>query len=67
MPGHDAAIELQYLGLQRPQLTAERGKTYAGYLREPTVGCIGDDLQQLLNTPAPDGGDDPELGKISAD
>src|SRR4029077_17002975 len=67
MPGHDAAVELQYLGLQCPQLTAESGKTHAGYLREPVVGCIGGDFQQVLDAPAPDGGDDPELGKIGAD
>jgi len=62
MPGHDAAIELQDLGLQCPQLTAESRQARASYLRETAVGWIGDDLQQLLDTAAPDGGDDPELG-----
>jgi hypothetical protein len=67
MPGHDASDELQYLGLQRLQLAAKRNNARASYLREPAVGWIGDDFQQLLNTPAPDGGNDPELGKIGAD
>jgi hypothetical protein len=31
------------------------------------IGCIGDDLKQLLDTPAPSGGDSPELGKIGTD
>jgi hypothetical protein len=30
-------------------------------------GFIGDDFQQLLDTPAPDKGDNPELGKMGAD
>src|SRR6516165_2050280 len=67
MPSHDPPVELQYLGLQPPQLTAERSKTHAGYLRQPTVGCIGHDFQQLLDTSAPDRSDNPELGKIGAD
>ena len=67
MPRHDASIELQYLGLQCPQLTAESSKTRTGHFREPPVGSIGDDLQKLLDAPAPDRSDDPELGKIGAD
>jgi hypothetical protein len=62
MLGDDAAVELQDLSLQCPQLTAESRKTSAGHLREPPVSCIGDDFQQLLDTPAPDRGDNPELG-----
>ena len=62
MPGDDAAVELQYLSLQCPQLTAESSKTRAGHFREPAVGRIGDDFQKLLDTSAPDGGNDPELG-----
>ena len=34
---------------------------------KPALGWIGDDFQQLLDTPAPDGGDNPELGKVGAD
>ena len=62
-----AAVELQYLSLQCSQLTAKSGKTLSSYLREPPVGSISDDLQQLLDAPAPDGGDDTQLGKIGAD
>jgi hypothetical protein len=67
MPGDDAAIELQDLSLQCLQLTAESSKARAGYLREPAVGCISDDFQQLLDAPAPDRGHDTELGKVGAD
>src|SRR5262245_64614940 len=67
MPGDEASVELQYLGLQCPQLTAECSHTRAGYLGEPVVGCIGDDFQQALDAPTSDRGDDPELGKIGAD
>jgi hypothetical protein len=67
MPGDDASVEFQYLGLQYAQLAAESSKTRASQLWEPAVGCISDDFQQLFDTPAPDGGDNPELGKICAD
>src|SRR4051812_48866022 len=67
MPGNNALIELQDLSLQYPQLTAESRKTRAGHLRDPAVSWIGDDFQQLSNTPAPDGGNNPELGQICAD
>jgi hypothetical protein len=55
MPGDDAAVELQYLSLQCPQLNAESSKTRTGHFREPTVGCIGDDFQKLLYTLRPTG------------
>ena len=67
MPGHDASVELQYLGLQHAQLAAESSKACAGPLWEPPVGCIGDDFQQLLDAPASDRGDNPELGEVGAD
>jgi len=67
MPGDDASVELQDLGLQCAQSTAESSKTGTGHIGEPAVGFIGDDFQQLLDTPAPDGGDNPELSKIGAD
>jgi hypothetical protein len=44
MPGDDAAVERQYLGLQCPQLTAESGKAHAGHFWKPAVGCIGNDF-----------------------
>lgn len=67
MPGDDAPVELHDLSLQVPQLTAESRETRAGHFREPAVGWIGDDFQQLLDAAAPDGGNDPELGKIGTD
>ncbi|MET4629058.1 hypothetical protein ABIB83_006094 [Bradyrhizobium sp. I1.8.5] len=67
MPGDDASVELQDLGLQRSQLSAECRNAGAGHFREPGVSCIGYDFQKLLDTSASDGGDDPELGKIGPD
>ena len=67
MPRDDASVELQDFGLQCTQLAAEGSKTRASQLWEPAVGCIGDDFQQLLDTPAPDRGNNPELGEICAD
>jgi hypothetical protein len=67
MPGDDASVELQYLGLQGPQLTAESSKTPTGHIREPAVGWIGNDFQQVFDTPAPDRSNDPELGEIGTD
>jgi hypothetical protein len=64
MPGDDASVELQYLSLQCSQLSTESIKACACHIREPPVGCISDDVQQLLDAPAPDRGDDTELGKI---
>jgi hypothetical protein len=63
MPGNDTSVELQDLGLQRSQLNTESSQTRAGDLGEPVVGCIGSDLQQLLDAPAPDGGNNPELDR----
>jgi hypothetical protein len=53
--------------LSLPQPTAKSSKTHTGYLREPAVGCMGDDFQQSLDTSAPDWSDNPELGKIGVD
>jgi hypothetical protein len=63
MPGDHASVELQDFGCRCPQLAAESRKTRAGHLREPAVSCFGDDFQQLLDTSAPEGDDNPELGK----
>src|SRR5215470_8326631 len=67
MPSDDAAVELQDLGLQRPQLTAQSNNARAYHFRKSVIGFIGYDSQQLLDAPAPDRSDDPELGKIGAD
>ena len=50
-----------------PQLSSERRETRTGYLRNPFVVWIGDDIEQLLDTAAPDRCNDPELGKMSPD
>nr|WP_249152413.1 hypothetical protein [Bradyrhizobium liaoningense] len=63
MPGVDASVELQDVGLQNPQMAAESRKTRAGHLWDPAFSWIGDDFQQLLDTPAPDWGHNPELGR----
>ena len=43
MPGHDHAIELKDLRLQRLELGAENRDTRPGELGQPLVACIGDD------------------------
>jgi hypothetical protein len=43
-------------------LTAESSKTRARHVREPAIGRIGDDVQQLFDASAPDRSDNPELG-----
>ncbi|MGY4236456.1 hypothetical protein ACVIIW_005403 [Bradyrhizobium sp. USDA 4449] len=46
---------------------AKSSKAHPGGLRNPVFGVVGGDFQQLLDTPASDGSDDPELGKMGAD
>ena len=41
--------------------------TCACNLGQPLVTCIGDDIEQLLHTLAPDRRDDPKLGKMGTD
>jgi hypothetical protein len=67
VPCDDAPVELKDLSLQCLQPTAESSKACACHFRELAVGGIRDDFQQLLDAPSPDGGNDPELGKIRAD
>src|SRR5215467_2600782 len=67
VPCHDAAIEGQDLGFQCQQLSPESGDAGPCYLGEPSVVGIGDDFEQLLDTPAPDRCDDPELSQVRAD
>jgi hypothetical protein len=64
VPGRGQAIELQYLGLQHPQLGAKGGKARARHLGQPFVTGIGDQIEQLINTVASDRRDNPELGKM---
>src|SRR5215468_990121 len=66
VPSHDAAIEGQDLGLQCQQLSPESSHAGACYLWQPSVVGIGDNLEQPLDTTAPDRCDDPELGQVRA-
>jgi hypothetical protein len=67
VPSHDPAIKLQNLCLQHPQLRSQRCQTATRKLRQPLVARIGDHIKQFFDTVASDRGDDPELGKVSAD
>jgi hypothetical protein len=67
VPGHDQAIKLQYPRLEHLQLGAKRRNTGTCDIGQPFVVAITGDLEQLLNTSAPDRGDDAELGKVSSD
>ena len=67
MPGHDHPVKLQNLFLEPVQLSPESGKARAGYLRNPLVTWIGDDIEQFLNTLAADRSHNPEFGKMGAD
>jgi hypothetical protein len=67
MPRHDLAVELQDLLLEPAKLTPEGCETCAGDLRNSPVPWIGADVEQLLDTPASDRRDNPELGKMGPD
>ena len=67
VPGSDHTVELQNLLLQPSQLSPECHETRTGYLRNSLVVWIGDDIEQLLDTVAPDRCNNPELGKMGAD
>jgi len=58
MPGRDHSIEVQDLRLQRPLLRAESSQARARNLGEPLVACVSDDMEQFLDTVAPDRRDD---------
>jgi hypothetical protein len=64
MPDDDAPVELRDLGLQHTQLTAESSRTRTGHVGEPALGFIGDDFQQLFDTPAADRSDNPEIRQL---
>ena len=66
MPSRDAAIELQNLCLEGSQLDPESGDARAGHFGDPGVVEIGNDFEQLFDTPTPDRCNDPELSKVSA-
>jgi hypothetical protein len=67
MPGHDVAIELQDLRLERTQLRAKGGNTLACDLWHACVIGISDDIEQLFDTVSANRRDDAELGKVGAD
>ena len=67
MPGHDVAIELQDLRLERTQLRAKGGNTLACDLWHACVIGISDDMEQLFDTVSANRRDDAELGKVGAD
>src|SRR6266704_6306575 len=67
MPGHDPAIEVQNLRLQRLKLNAKRRDTGAGELGQPLVPCVSDDIAKLFDTIASDTCDDAKLGKMGTD
>ena len=67
MPSRDQPIGFQNLLLEPAQLCAEYCETRASYRRNPTVGWIGDDMEQFLDALAPDRRNDSELGKMGTD
>src|SRR5258706_2242734 len=67
VPGHDHPIKLQDLLLEAEQLSAERGKARAGNLWHPFVARVGNNMQQFVDSFAPDRRDNAELGEVRAD
>ena len=67
VPGPDQPVELQYLLLDPVQLRAECRETRSSDLRNSRVVWIGYDIEQFLDTMAPDGCNNPELGKMGPD
>jgi len=58
VPRHDPAVELEYLRLQHPQLSAESGHTGACNFQHPLIAGVGDEREKLLHTFASDRRDD---------
>ena len=67
MPSHDHTVELQNLLLEPAQLSPKCCETRTRYHRNSLVSWIGDNIEQRLDTLAPDRRDDPELGEMSPD
>ena len=67
VPGHDHPIECQNLLFEAEQLSAERCNARAGNLRHPFVARVGNNMEQLRDSFAPDWRDNAELGKVSSD
>jgi MFS family permease len=66
VPGRDHTVERQNLFLDPAQLRPQCCQAHPRNLWHPFVTWIGDNVEQLLDTIAPDRRDDPELGKMSA-
>jgi hypothetical protein len=67
MPSHDHSVELQNLLLEPSQLHPEGCETRTRYARHSLIGGIGNNVEQFLDTIAPDWRDDPEFGEVRAD
>jgi len=67
VPGYNHTIEAQNLLLKPAQLSPKCCETRTGYRRNSLVTWIGDDIEQFLDTFAPNRCDDPELGKMGPD
>src|SRR6267154_5760538 len=67
VPGYDHPIKLQDLLFEAEQLSAERGKARAGNLWHPFVARVGNNMQQLRDSFAPDRRDNAKLGKVRPD
>src|SRR6266480_4290514 len=67
VPGHDLAVEVENLRLQRPQLGTESEKAGASQLRQPFVAYVGDHLEQLFNAIASDRCDNAKFSKMRTD
>lgn len=67
MPGHDVAVELQDLRLDRMQLRTKGGNTFTFDLWHAIVIGISDDIEQLFDTVSANRRDDAELGEVGAD
>jgi len=66
MPGKDASISFQDLTSYEIELRRQRHETVAGFGRDTLVLALSNQRQQLVDTVAPDTGDNTELGEVSA-
>src|SRR5512139_2034554 len=67
VPGHNHTVELKKLLLEPLQLSSQSRETGTSYLRNASIGRIGDNPEQLLDTLAPDRGNDSKLCEMGAD
>jgi hypothetical protein len=67
VPGHNHTVELNKLLLEPLQLSSQSRETGSSYLRNAFIGRISNNPEQLLDTLAPDRGNDPKLCEMGAD